>query len=349
MSGDYEGQTAVLYARVSTDDKDQRPESQLGVMRDWCDSEGIVVVGEYVDELSGKDMARPQFQAVLGRIITGSISSVPADGDIDPLTCKVNLLVAWHQTRISRDQADFLNVKKLIEGHGCVIRFVSNLIRTETPEGQLITSIDAWHGQIEREKLSDNTRMGMRQRKLAGQYLSRPHPVVFKEDLHLYTMKGEVRFGDEDRYNTVVTTESDVYHWAAEGLSIGCIARDKLNVSRSAFRRLLIKTGRFDRFYEIYLSALSSRGVVLKGREKADLPVQKGGESDVSSRVPLKTGSEPLRTEEGGEPDERGPFDPLPRGEACARRGGAPLRVRGVPRSRRVPRPPQMEPLRLRP
>ena len=74
MSGEYEGMTAVLYARVSTDDKDQRPESQMEVMKDWCRREGIVVVGEYVDQLSGKDIDRPQFQALLGRIVTGSMS-----------------------------------------------------------------------------------------------------------------------------------------------------------------------------------------------------------------------------------------------------------------------------------
>ena len=308
MTGEYEGQTAVLYARVSTDDKDQRPESQMEVIEGWCRREGVSVVGRYMEEQSAKDMSRPQFQAAIGRIVTGAISSAPANGEVDPSTCKVNLLVAWHQTRISRDQADFLNIKRLVEGYGCVIRFVSNLIRTETSAGQLITSIDAWHGQVEREKLSDNTRMGMRQRKAAGQYLSRPRAVVFEEDLPGYTLKGEVRTDDAVRHKTVITTERDVYRWAAEGLSVERIAKEKLFVSYGAFYQLLKDTGRLGRFREVGLSSrdvphpdaesLSVRGAVGKGGETPDFSVVKGCIPGLSSREPLPTGGDPCPTDE---------------------------------------------------
>ncbi len=327
MTGEYEGQTAVLYARVSTDDKDQRPESQMEVMEGWCGREGVAVVGRYVEERSAKDMSRPQFQAAIGRIVTGAISSAPANGEVDPGTCKVNLLVAWHQTRISRDQADFLNIKRLVEGYGCVIRFVSNLIRTETPAGQLITSIDAWHGQVEREKLSDNTRMGMRQRKAAGQYLSRPRAVVFEEDLPGYTLRGEVRTDDAVRHKTVITTERDVYRWAAEGLSVERIAREKLFVSYGALYQLLKDTGRLGRFREVSLSSrggalpcpgnLSERGSVGKGGETPVFPVVKGPIPGLSEREPLPTEEEPCPTggeevsrclpEAGGAPRQPGP------------------------------------------
>ena len=113
---EYEGQTAVLYARVSTDDKDQRPEVQLATMREWANKEGIRIVGEYMEEKSGKDMARPQLQSALGRIVAGSLSIGEND---DPLTCKVHILLAWHPTRISRDSNDLMNIKKLVEMRYC--------------------------------------------------------------------------------------------------------------------------------------------------------------------------------------------------------------------------------------
>jgi len=308
VTREYEGLTAVLYARVSTDDKDQRPESQMEVIEQWCASEGVLVVGRYMEEQSAKDMARPQLQAAIGRIVTGSISSTPSGGVLDPMTCKVNLLVAWHQTRISRDQTDFLNIKKLVEGYGCVIRFVSNLIRTETPAGQLITSIDAWHGQVEREKLSDNTKMGMRQRKAAGQYLSRPRSVIFEEDRDKYVLKGEYRTDDAVKHKTVITTESDVYRWAAEGLSVERIAKEKLYVSYGAFYELLRSTGRLDKFKEIRMSArgrylgssenVSARGIVGKGVENPDFSVGKGCPSELSEREPLPTGDGPCPTDD---------------------------------------------------
>ena len=182
MSSEYEGMTAVLYARVSTDDKDQRPESQLEVMKDWCQRKGIVVVGKYVDELSGKDMDRPQFQALLGRIVTGFISPVVPGGARDPGTCKINLLVAWKQSRITRDQTDWNNIKGIVESYGCVIRFVGSDVEAETSTGRLITNIDAWKDQEFRKDLSEHTRMGMIQRKAAGQHLSRPMRLIIKED-----------------------------------------------------------------------------------------------------------------------------------------------------------------------
>ncbi len=174
--------TAVLYARVSTDDKDQRPESQLEVMRAWCGREGIVVVGEYVDELSGKDMARPQFQAALGRIIAGSMSTVVPGAPRNLDTCRVNLLVAWKQSRITRDQRDWNNIKTTVECYGSVIRFVDSSVEAETSAGRLMTNIEAWKDQEYRKDLSDHTRMGMRQRKAAGQHLSRPMRLIFEED-----------------------------------------------------------------------------------------------------------------------------------------------------------------------
>ena len=151
-------------------------------MRAWCDREGIVVVGEYVDELSGKNMDRPQFQALLGRIVTDSMSPVVPGKPRDPGTCRVNLLIAWKQSRITRDQTDWNNIKDLVESCGSVIRFVGSDVEAETSTGRLVTNIDAWKDQEYRKDLSEHTHMGMIQRKAAGQHLSRPMRLIFKED-----------------------------------------------------------------------------------------------------------------------------------------------------------------------
>ena len=39
----------ALYARVSTADKDQEPETQLMPMRDFCAAQGWEIVAEYID------------------------------------------------------------------------------------------------------------------------------------------------------------------------------------------------------------------------------------------------------------------------------------------------------------
>ncbi len=47
----------ALYARVSTTDKNQDPETQLMPMRDFCSAQGWEVWGEYVDWAPANDLA----------------------------------------------------------------------------------------------------------------------------------------------------------------------------------------------------------------------------------------------------------------------------------------------------
>ena len=100
----------------------------------------------------------------------------------DPGTCRVNLLIAWKQSRITRDQTDWNNIKGIVENCGCHIRFVGSSVEAETSTGRLITNIDAWKDQEFRKDLSEHTRTGMIQRKAAGQHLSRPMRLIIKED-----------------------------------------------------------------------------------------------------------------------------------------------------------------------
>src|SRR5436309_893202 len=54
----------AIYSRVSTKDKGQDVENQLRQLRDFCQRQGYVIVGEYGDQASGKSGDREQFQAM---------------------------------------------------------------------------------------------------------------------------------------------------------------------------------------------------------------------------------------------------------------------------------------------
>jgi DNA invertase Pin-like site-specific DNA recombinase len=56
---------AGLYARVSTEDRGQDPETQLRPLREYAERRGFLVVGEFVDRASGTTEARPQYQKLL--------------------------------------------------------------------------------------------------------------------------------------------------------------------------------------------------------------------------------------------------------------------------------------------
>lgn len=252
-------QRALLYARVSTDDKGQNPEAQIQVMRKWCSDNDVAIVGEYIDEKSGKDMDRPQFQAAIGRITTSALSMTSE---------KINLLVAWNISRISRDQADFLNLSKMLASVGCHIRFVNESTKPETMEGQLIATIGAWQAEQERKKISENTKMALRQRKAAGKHNARPLRLVFQEDIDagLYKAEGMLRFDDKVKHKTKITTMPDVLAWASEGLSLRAIALTKLYVPQSTFYELLKETGRLEAVKRAY--DCSARVVIDKGKKE---------------------------------------------------------------------------------
>jgi DNA invertase Pin-like site-specific DNA recombinase len=55
----------AIYARVSTLDKGQDPETQLRALRTYAARRGLVPAGEYVDYASGTHDDRPQYQAWL--------------------------------------------------------------------------------------------------------------------------------------------------------------------------------------------------------------------------------------------------------------------------------------------
>jgi DNA invertase Pin-like site-specific DNA recombinase len=55
----------AIYARVSTVDKGQDPETQLIVLRDYAERRDFQIVGEYIDYASGTREDRPRYRALL--------------------------------------------------------------------------------------------------------------------------------------------------------------------------------------------------------------------------------------------------------------------------------------------
>lgn len=303
MNTPYQGMTAVTYSRVSTDDKDQDPLHQRDEIRQWCEKQGVTIVGEYVEERSAKDMDRPQLMAAIGQIAIASISTTDA-------VPKVNLLIAWHSSRISRDEQDYKNLSNMIESYGTKIRYVQNPIETESDAGKLVMDIEAWHNEKFRSDLSDHTKMGMKQRSLAGNNMGRHYSVVFQEDIE-YNENGEpclkwdrigntmvagkIRLNDKVKHRTVIVSEQDFYRWIVEGYSLTKIASDKLHVSKTPLLKMITLSGRKGVVDE--LIGRTERGSVVKGRETPEKAVVKGIGSEQSEREPLQTEETTFETE----------------------------------------------------
>ena len=149
----YEGMAAILYARVSTDDKGQNPQQQLEDMRRWCSEKGVEIVAEYVDEgRTGANMQRPGMMQLLGHVVMGGASMV----------------LAQHPDRLSRDAADLERFRTQLRTYGVVIRYTMYDIAPETGAGQLINYVHASQGEEWLRDHSLKVRKGMRYRQLHG-------------------------------------------------------------------------------------------------------------------------------------------------------------------------------------
>ena len=147
----------ALYARVSTSDKGQDPETQLLVLREYAARRGFVPAGEYVDYASGTRDNRPQYQALL----TAARKR------------QVDVVLVWRYDRFARSTQAL--VQALHEFHRLGVDFISHQenIDTTTPQGELIFTVMASLAQFERALISERVKAGMARAKAQGKRISR--------------------------------------------------------------------------------------------------------------------------------------------------------------------------------
>ncbi len=147
----------ALYARVSTSDKGQDPETQLLALRAYAARRGFVPAGEYVDYASGTRDNRPQYQALL----TAARQR------------QVDVVLVWRYDRFARSTQAL--VQALHEFHRLGVDFISHQenIDTTTPQGELIFTVMASLAQFERALISERVKAGMARAKAQGKRISR--------------------------------------------------------------------------------------------------------------------------------------------------------------------------------
>lgn len=170
----YEGMTAYTYARVSTADHDQDPETQHHAIRKWCAEQGIEIKGEFSDHVSGGEMTRAGLSQMLGQII------------IDP----VSMVVMLSPDRLTRDMHDSDKLVEKFKALGVVIRYVSNGVKPETEEGQLIHYLESYSGQKYRTETKIKVKAGLERAKAQGKVCHRPAVPVDVDAVINYAKSG---------------------------------------------------------------------------------------------------------------------------------------------------------------
>ena len=158
----------AIYARVSTHDKDQNPETQLRPLRQHLAGlNGVSVLGEFIDKAGADDLrGRREWRRLLDLALSG----------------KADLIVVWKLDRAFRSVVDGANTLQSLRSGGCGIRSLQEpWIDTTTPIGEAMYHITIAWAQLEKRQLSERVKAGMERARAEGKSLGRPQrsrPVI---------------------------------------------------------------------------------------------------------------------------------------------------------------------------
>lgn len=138
---------AYIYGRYSSHaQKDTSIEQQFAEIYDYCERNGIRIVGEYADRhLTGTNDRRPEFQRMMKDAAKG----------------RVQLVVCWKVDRFARNRYDSAMYKARLKKYGVRVVYAKESI-PDGPEGILLESVLEGSAEYYSANLSQNIRRGMR-------------------------------------------------------------------------------------------------------------------------------------------------------------------------------------------
>jgi putative DNA-invertase from lambdoid prophage Rac len=150
----------AIYARVSTVDKDQNPETQLRPLREHVGGLDGGLVGEFIDRASADDLrGRREWRRLL------ELAS----------RRRVDLIVVWKLDRAFRSVADGATTLQSLRSCGCGIRSLQEpWIDTTTAIGEAMYHITLAWAQLEKKQLTERVRAGLDRARAEGKRLGRP-------------------------------------------------------------------------------------------------------------------------------------------------------------------------------
>jgi DNA invertase Pin-like site-specific DNA recombinase len=149
----------ALYARVSTSDKDQNPETQLIPLRDFCLAQGWEVYREYVDYAPANDLGhRTQWRQLLDDAAKRKFSTLlvfKLDQAFRSVKHMHDTLTAWEMVGVS-----FKSLREQFD--------------TATALGRLLLNLLAALAEFELELIRERVKAGMERARRQGHRIGRP-------------------------------------------------------------------------------------------------------------------------------------------------------------------------------
>lgn len=192
-----------VYARVSTSDKEQNPETQLMHLRDFCNAQGWEIYKEYIDTASALDIAhRTAWREMLD----------------DAAKKKFSVVLVFKLDRAFRSVKHMHDTLSTWEALGISFRSIREQFETSTALGRLLMNLLAALAEFELELIRERVKAGMERAARQGKRIGRPRVTD--------------RRGFESRYKTI-----------SERLRAGDISRRRaakeLGIGYATLKRLI--------------------------------------------------------------------------------------------------------------
>lgn len=144
-----------MYIRVSTDEQKNGPEVQRRDVARWAKREGVRVVGEFCEDVSGGAPLdkRPQLEA--------AIAAIEANG--------AGLLLVQKRDRLARDVVAAAMIERLVQRGGGRVVTADGVGNDDSPEAGLQRGLLDLFAQYERALIRSRTRSALAAKKARGE------------------------------------------------------------------------------------------------------------------------------------------------------------------------------------
>ncbi len=148
----------AAYCRVSTFDQSTGMESQVRVLKTYCEQNAITNIEFFCDEgISGTKSSRPALDRMMAAVEAGEIS-----------TC-----IVYSFSRFARSTTHLLNALNRFKATGTAFVSLTERIDTNSAVGVAIFSILASISQLERDLISDRVKCGLANARAKGKLIGR--------------------------------------------------------------------------------------------------------------------------------------------------------------------------------
>lgn len=156
----------ALYARVSTKNNGQNPETQLVALREYASNRGFEIAKEYVDlGVSGSKDRRPALDGMMK----------------DARARKIDAVVVTRFDRFARSTKHLVTALEEFQALGVDFLSLGESVDTSTPMGKMIFTVLGAVAELERSLIKERVAMGLERARKEGKPHGRPRRIFDRE------------------------------------------------------------------------------------------------------------------------------------------------------------------------